>query len=583
MGIPSVDSEVGFGKMGSSESDHEGGVAKRLWNKFKNERALALYSPYVVCLASGTLNPTSFLHCISQDFYLLQAFAQAYGLAEEYADDDEDKEAIVKLRKRVLKRLRNQDALISEWGFEPPKDHACDDARAKYTEFLMETASGKVGGEKFAVKIVTPFEKTKLAAYTLSAIAPCMRLYSFISREIQALLDPDESEHIYKKWLNSLSSEKFEASASSIEDLLDKLSICLTGEELDVVERLYHRAMKLELEFIWSQSVVQQTIVPFSLLHNSAEDNLISLCDFDLTCTAVDSSALLAELAIVAASNVSEPQLSVLSDIRTTWTNLFSQYVEEYQQCVEIIMPHKACIDTQGTGLDYEGLCEALEQISEVEKRATSRVIHSNVLKGLNMADVKRAGERLTFQDGCKRFFQDLVERQKCAADIHVLSYCWCGDLINSAFSSGVEIVLNVHSNNLVYEESISTGDLTKTMESPMDKLRVFNEITKSSDNGGKPSTVYIGGSVGDLLCLLEADVGIVIGLSTSLKRLGNHFGISFVPLFSGLVSKQKQLAQTGSLSRDGRSNILYTVSSWDEIYAFVLGVVNGHPVPPQR
>lgn len=36
-----------------------------------------------------------------------------YELAEEYADDDEDKEAIGKLRKRVLKRLRNQDKLIS--------------------------------------------------------------------------------------------------------------------------------------------------------------------------------------------------------------------------------------------------------------------------------------------------------------------------------------------------------------------------------------------------------------------------------------------------------------------------------------
>lgn len=100
--------------------------------------------------------------------------------------------------------------MLQEWGFEPPKDHSCDEARAKYTEFLMEAASGKVGGEKSAVKIDTPFEKTKLAAYTLSAISPCMRLYSFISREIQALLDVDESKHVYKKWLDSLSSEEFE-------------------------------------------------------------------------------------------------------------------------------------------------------------------------------------------------------------------------------------------------------------------------------------------------------------------------------------------------------------------------------------
>lgn len=91
-----------------------------------------------------------------------------------------------------------------------------------------------------------------------------------------------------------------------------------------------------------------------------------------------------------------------------------------------------------GTRLDYEGLCKALEQISEVEKRATSRVIHSQVLKGLDLADIRRAGERLVFQDGCKRFFQDLAECKKGAADIHVLSYCWCSDLIQSAFSSGI-------------------------------------------------------------------------------------------------------------------------------------------------
>lgn len=130
--------------------------------------------------------------------------------------------------------------------------------------------------------------------------------------------------------------------------------------------------------------------------------------------------------------------------------------------------------------------------------------------------------------------------------------------------------MLNVHSNDLVYEDSISTGDMIKKMESPMDKLRAFNDITKKRE--GKASTVYIGGSVGDLLCLLEADIGIGIGLSSSVMRLGKYFGISFVPLFSGLVTKQKGLGEEGILTCNGRSNILYTVSNWDEIYAFVLG-----------
>ncbi|PIM99756.1 hypothetical protein CDL12_27748 [Handroanthus impetiginosus] len=236
-------------------------------------------------------------------------------------------------------------------------------------------------------------------------------------------------------------------------------------------------------------------------------------------------------------------------------------------------MPKEAeFVEPQAKGLDYEGLCKALEQISDVEKMATSRVVHSNVLKGLNLADIKRASESLAFQDGCKKFFQDVAESKTFAADIHVLSYCWCGDLIKSASLSGDKNVLNVHSNDLVYEESISTGGMITKMESPMDKLKTFNDITKCSTSEAKPLTVYIGGSVGDLLALLEADIGIVIGLSTTLMKLGNHFGISFVPLFSGLVTKQRELTETSTIDHKGPSHVLYTVSSWDEIYVFVLG-----------
>jgi hypothetical protein len=48
----------------------------------------------------------------------------------------------------------------------------------------------------------------------------------------------------------------------------------------------------------------------------------------------------------------------------------------------------------------------------------------------------------------------------------------------------------------------------------------------------------------GDLLCLLEADIGIVVGSSTTLRKVGKQFGVSFVPLFPGLVGKQRQLAE---------------------------------------
>ena len=126
------------------------------------------------------------------------------------------------------------------------------------------------------------------------------------------------------------------------EDLLDKLSVSLTGEELDIIEKLYHQAMKLEIEFFSAQPVVQPTVAPLTKEHNPVEDRLIIFSDFDLTCTVVDSSAILAEIAIVTAPKSekieSENQLMSSVDLRNTWGLLSQQYTEEYEQCIESIM-----------------------------------------------------------------------------------------------------------------------------------------------------------------------------------------------------------------------------------------------------
>lgn len=86
---------------------------------------------------------------------------------------------------------------------------------------------------------------------------------------------------------------------------------------------------------------------------------------------------------------------------------------------------------------DYKELSMALEQLSKFENTANNRVIESGVLKGISLEDIKRAGERLILQDGCPNFFQSIVKNENLNSNVHVLSYCWCGDLIRSAFSSG--------------------------------------------------------------------------------------------------------------------------------------------------
>ena len=136
-------------------------------------------------------------------------------------------------------------------------------------------------------------------------------------------------------------------------------------------------------------------------------------------------------------------------------------------------------------------------------------------------------------------------------------------------FSAGIEH-LNLHSNEFEYEGSISTGEIIRKMESPLDKIRTFKKILQNSPDF---LSIYIGDSVGDLLCLLEADVGIVLGSSPSLRRVGAHFGVSFVPLLSGLVKKQKLLDEGNSPLWKGLTGVVYTVSTWAEIHAFILGL----------
>ena len=90
---------------------------------------------------------------------------------------------------------------------------------------------------------------------------------------------------------------------------------------------------------------------------------------------------------------------------------------------------------------DFEELSAALEKLSQFEKKANDRVIESGVLKGLNLEDIKRAGELLILQDGCTGFFQRIVKNENLNAIVHVLSFCWCGDLIRSSFLAGIFLI----------------------------------------------------------------------------------------------------------------------------------------------
>ncbi|CAN6460521.1 unnamed protein product [Victoria cruziana] len=557
-------------------ASEDGSAAKRFWIKFEKESLFGMYSPFLVGLASGTLELEAFRRYVSQDVHFLQAFVQAYEIAEECADDDDAKASIFRLKERVSEEIKLHSSFVEAWGVDPVKEDAATNASTNYIEFLLATAAGKVEGGKVLTKIATPFEKTKIAAYTVSAIAPFMRLHAFLGRKLQGVLNHDDNDHPYQKWIENYASESFEALALSTEELLDKLSVSLTGEELEVMERLYHQAIKLETKYFEAQPVPQRSLVPFSRAYDPREQHFLIFSDFDLICTVIDTSAVIAEIAILSAAKVEqdEPEdlnpLKSSAELRRSLDALSRQYSKQYEQFVEnIVLAEEGII----VPFAHKDMFEALEPLSEIEKQANKRVVESEVLKGLNLEDIKRAGEHLKLHSGCTDLFQEIVQKNnELNGDIHIFSYCWCMDLIKSAFSSGGLEALNVHSNEFVYDHSISTGEIVRKMESPIDKVHVFKDILKNYGGDAMCLSVYIGDSVGDLLCLIEADVGIVIGSSPSLRKVGTRFGVTFVPLFTGVVKKQKESVERGFMNLKWQKGVLYTASSWTEIRAFILG-----------
>ncbi|KAJ6803455.1 bifunctional TH2 protein, mitochondrial-like [Iris pallida] len=552
--------------------EEEGSAAMRFWERSKKEALLAAYTPFVVCLAAGNLDLEAFRRYIAQDAHFLQGFTKAYEMTAEYVVDDDDKAAILDLRKATLEELKLHISVAKDWGVDPEKEIVPKPATVKYINFLLSTAQGKFEGGRSAGKIVTPFEKTKFAAHALGAMTPCMRLYSYLGKYIESLL-PHLDNHPYKTWIDNYSSDAFEAETVQIEELLDKLSVALTGEELDFIEKLYHQAMKLETEFFAAQPITQPAVVPLMKLHDRTK-RLFVFSDFDLTCTVVDSCAILAKLAILTASKADHEGDHNLVDVRKTssnlrnfWEALSRQYTEEYEKIIDDLLPKEA------KEFDYDGLYKSLEVLSSFEKHANSRVVESGMLRGLNLDDIKRAGGRLKFRDGCSNFFQNIIKKKETmSVEFHVLSYCWCADLIRSAFSAvGCLNELAIHSNEFNFEDSVSTGEIVIKMESPLNKVEAFMNIV--NEQSSEKMSVYIGDSVGDLLCLLKADVGIVVGSSESLRKVGKQFGVSFVPLYPALITKQRQFVEKDAIVWKGLSGVLYTASSWTEIQAFLLGV----------
>ncbi|KAI7886161.1 hypothetical protein K492DRAFT_122845 [Lichtheimia hyalospora FSU 10163] len=214
------------------------------------------------------------------------------------------------------------------------------------------------------------------------------------------------------------------------------------------------------------------------------------LADFDETITNEDTTALLGQVGL-------DHQHSNMS-----WSFFLDAYMDDYNRIKDTI-PANATIR------------ERIGAFQPAEAASLDRIEKYSVFKGLTRQYVNEQGARHASQylrpgvvDVLKHVDKD---------NFRIISVNWSKDWILGFLRPlGLDLE-HVYSNDLRYYENnhTATGAITHELLTSVDKEELMDDILRKTSDDTR--TVYVGDSMGDLLPMMKADVGIVMGNNTKL------------------------------------------------------------------
>ena len=198
-------------------------ITQRLWESNYDLASLSLNTKFVQGIKNGDLPKTKFQEYIAQDYFFLESFARAYGLAVSKSKDKKNIRTLSELLLGVSEELILHETYANKWNIDLT-NNSIEPATRKYTDFLE-----KVSTNLTLIEI-------------MCAMTPCMRLYSWLGKNLLNMI----SNNPYREWILTYSDEKFDNLAISLETIIDEYK---DPYDFDQLNYLYYRAMELELDF----------------------------------------------------------------------------------------------------------------------------------------------------------------------------------------------------------------------------------------------------------------------------------------------------------------------------------------------
>ena len=198
-------------------------ISNTLWESNYELALLSLKSKFVQGLKNGNLPKIIFQEYVAQDYFFLESFSRAYGLAVSKSKDKNSIKVLSQLLVGVSEELILHETYAKEWDIDLTNNFI-KPATQNYTDFLDEVS------------------KKQSAVEIMFAMTPCMRLYSWIGKS----LSNDVLNNPYKEWIITYSDKTFDNLAKSLENLIDSSKEIYDTNQANY---LYKRAMELELDF----------------------------------------------------------------------------------------------------------------------------------------------------------------------------------------------------------------------------------------------------------------------------------------------------------------------------------------------
>ena len=198
-------------------------ITQKLWESNDDLASLSLNTKFVQGIKNGNLPKTKFQEYLAQDYFFLESFARAYGLAVSKSRNKQTIKTLSVLLSGVSEELILHETYAKEWEIDLTTNFI-EPATKKYTDFLED-----VSVNLSLIEI-------------MSAMTPCMRLYSWLGKNLSNMI----SDNPYKEWILTYADESFDNLAKSLENLIDEYN---EYYDIDQVDFLYKKAMELELDF----------------------------------------------------------------------------------------------------------------------------------------------------------------------------------------------------------------------------------------------------------------------------------------------------------------------------------------------